>query len=186
MLIFFGTFSLQQAITKREECHNLVGKTHFYAGLCAGAAFAVWADLPLLDCAAAAAAGILGGLAPDLDHRKSKITQKTGMFGFVSSRMLKHRGVLHAPILYVVLAAVLFPCIGVYPLTQAAVCGLLAGALSHLFLDALNPSGIPLLWPLLKKRISLLPIQTGGRIDRLIGRLCLLGAAWCAVCAVLS
>lgn len=107
------------------------------------------------------------------------------MLGFISSRMLKHRGVLHAPILYIVLAAVLFPCIGAYPLTQAAICGLLAGALSHLFLDALNPSGIPLLWPATKKRISLLPIQTGGKIDRLIGRLCLLGAVWCAICAIL-
>ena len=163
----------------------MVGKTHFYAGLCAGTAFAAWAGLPLPECAAAAAAGVLGGLAPDLDHRKSKITQKAGLFGFVSSRMLKHRGVLHAPATYLVLAAVLFACIGAHSLTRAAICGLLAGTASHLLLDALTPSGIPLLWPLTKKRISLLPIQTGGRIDRLIGRLCLLGAVWCAVCAAL-
>lgn len=63
---------------------------------------------------------------------------------------------------------------------HAAIFGAFVGELSHLFLDMLNPSGIPLLWPITRKRISLLPIQTGGKMDRVIGVLDLCLAAWFA------
>lgn len=159
----------------------MVGKTHLCAGLCAGTAFALWADLPLVQTGIAAAAGMLGGVIPDLDHRKSKVTQTAGLFGFFSSRLFKHRGILHTPVVYAVLTAVLTLSLGEHPMVHAAIFGALAGELSHLFLDMLNPSGIPLLWPLTRKRISLLPIQTGGRIDHLIGTLALILTAWLAV-----
>ena len=68
---------------------HILGKTHLCAGVCAGTAFALWADLPLAQAGIAAAAGLIGGVIPDLDHRKSKVTQKTGLFGFFSSHLLK-------------------------------------------------------------------------------------------------
>lgn len=64
---------------------------------------------------------------------------------------------------------------------HAAIFGAFVGELSHLFLDMLNPSGIPLLWPIIRKRISLLPIQTGGQMDRAISILALCLAAWFTV-----
>lgn len=159
----------------------MVGKTHLCAGLCAGTAFALWADLPLAQTGIAVAAGMLGGVLPDLDHRKSKVTQRAGLFGFFSSRLFKHRGILHTPVVYLVLNAILILSLGNHPMIHAAIFGALAGELSHLFLDMLNPSGIPLLWPVTRKRISLLPIQTGGKIDRFIGTLALILTAWLVI-----
>lgn len=153
----------------------MVGKTHLYSGLCAGAGYALWAGLPLVPAALAVSAGMIGGVLPDLDHRKSKVTQKTGILGFCSSHLFKHRGVLHTPIVYFALWGVLTMFVDSDPLTHAVICGLLVGELSHLFLDMLNPSGIPLLWPLTRKRISLLPIPTGGKLDAMLGMAALAG-----------
>ena len=159
----------------------MVGKTHLCAGVCAGTAFALWADLPLAQAGIAAAAGLIGGVIPDLDHRKSKVTQKTGLLGFFSSHLLKHRGILHTPIIYIILSAILTLSFEDSPMIHAAIFGAFVGELSHLFLDMLNQSGIPLLWPITRKRISLLPIQTGGKMDRAIGVLALCLAAWFTV-----
>lgn len=159
----------------------MVGKTHLCAGLCAGTAFALWSNLPLEQAGIAAAAGLIGGVIPDLDHRKSKVTQKTGLFGFFSSHLFKHRGVLHTPIIYIILSTILTMSFVHNPLIHAAIFGAFVGELSHLFLDMLNPSGIPLLWPITRKRISLLPIQTGGKMDRMIGLLSLCLTAWFAL-----
>ena len=43
----------------------------------------------------------------------------------------------------------------------------LAGYFSHLFLDALTPEGVPLLWPL-KVKIGLPLVKTGGMIEKLV------------------
>lgn len=63
-------------------------------------------------------------------------------------------------------------------LLQLAIYGLLVGELSHLLLDAMTPKGIPFLWPLCRRHISLLPIQTDGAIDHFIGRLSLIAAVF--------
>lgn len=138
-------------------------------------------NCPLIPTTLTVAAGALGGVLPDLDHRKSKVTQKFGLFGFVSSRLFRHRGVLHTPVFYMVSSVILFLLVGQSNLLDFVIYGLLAGELSHLLLDALTPQGIPLLWPLCKRHISFLPIPTDGAIDHLIGRLSFITA----VCVLL-
>lgn len=142
----------------------------------AGAGLACTLDCPLIPAALTVGAGALGGVLPDLDHRKSKITKKFSVVGFFSSRMFRHRGILHTPAFYIAAAVILFLLVGKSNLLDFVIYGLLAGELSHLLLDTLTPQGIPLLWPLYKRHISLLPIQTDGAIDHLIGRLSLISA----------
>lgn len=160
----------------------MVGKTHLYAGLCAGAGYALWAQMPLVPAALAVGAAMIGGVLPDLDHPNSKVTKKTGILGFCSSRLFKHRGVLHTPIVYITIWSLLTLFVVHNPLSRAVICGLLVGELSHLFLDMLNPSGIPLFWPLTRKRISLLPILTGSKLDTAIGFVALLEAVFLLLC----
>lgn len=71
-----------------------------------------------------------------------------------------HRGVFHWFGLYAagLLAAA---CLPLSPHAQAAAAGLMIGALSHIALDALNPSGVPLLPLRDRPRCSLPLVSTG-------------------------
>ena len=160
--------------TERKGWYLLIGKTHLYTGLLAGAGLALALDYPLLPTALTAAASALGGVLPDLDHPKSKITQKFGVIGFFSSRLFRHRGVLHTPTFHIAVSLALLLLVGQSSYIQYIIYGLLVGELSHLLLDALTPKGIPLLWPLTRQHISLLPIPTYGMIDHFIGRVSLI------------
>lgn len=142
----------------------------------AGAGFACVCELPLVTAALTAAAGAVGGVIPDLDHRKSTITKKLGLLGFFSSRLFRHRGILHAPMFHCILAAILLLFVNSENYVQFVIFGILAGTLSHLFLDALTPMGIPMLWPFSGRHISLLPISTDGSIDHFIGRISLIAS----------
>jgi inner membrane protein len=80
---------------------------------------------------------ILGASLPD---------QTEGVFGFTASgqrlSILKHRGVTHTPwpwLAVLILGAVIAGFAG------AAIEGLATGALVHIVLDAMSPSGVPLL-----------------------------------------
>ena len=156
----------------------MIGKTHLYTGILAGASLAWALDCSLIPSALTVTAGAIGGVLPDLDHRKSKVTQKFGIFGFFSSRLFRHRGLLHTPVFYLIVSLLLSICAGQSTLIQLTIFGLLAGEMSHLLLDAMTPKGIPLLSPFYRRHISLLPIQTDGVIDHCIGRFSLIAAAF--------
>ncbi len=150
-----------------------------------GASFACVREFSLIPTAITVAAGGVGGLLPDLDHQKSTITKKLGILGFCCSRLFRHRGVLHAPAFYLAATAILALFVGEAGYLQPLLSGLLVGELSHLLLDTLTPKGIPLFWPLYRRHISLLPIQTDGPIDHFIGRLSLIATTFILGCMVI-
>ena len=159
----------------------LIGRTHLYTGLLAGAGLACALDSALVPSALMVTAGAIGGVLPELDHRKSKITKRLGIFGFFSSRLFRHRGVLHTPVFYITISLLLLFCAGQSMPRKFVIYGLLAGELSHLLLDAMTPKGIQLLWPFYRRHISLLPIQTDGTMDHVIGRLSLIAAVFLVI-----
>ena len=110
------------------------------------------------------ALGALGGLIPDIDHPNSKITHQTGFAGAVISRLFKHRGFLHTPVLYAFLWAGLRVWLG----ESLWVDLLFAGIASHLLLDLLNPTGIPLFFPFTKQKIHFAKIRTGSKAEKVI------------------
>lgn len=144
----------------------MLSTTHMLGGAAAamGCMLMVSPDIQLAPVALAASAGIgvVGGLLPDIDHPKSKISNTLRPVNTLISLFFSHRGFFHTPILYLCLA-ILFAW--KRPMSEhisLLMCCLFAGILSHLFLDLLNPGGIPLLFPVSSKRFHLAKIRTGG------------------------
>lgn len=103
-----------------------------------------------------------GSVLPDIDIATSfanKIlkSRKTGTF--------HHRGILHTlfvPIVIYIVYWLVFRNNGILPF--------IAGYISHLLLDMFNPSGVPLFFPLFKRRIKMpVVVETGGIFDKALG-----------------
>lgn len=115
--------------------------------------------------------GVVGGLIPDIDHPKSRISKALRPVNALVSFLFSH----HTPALYFLLYVLwVWKC----PASEYMAGGncLFAGILSHILLDCLNPGGIPLFFPLSSRRIHLAKIKTGGRCESVI-RVLLGGAA---------
>ena len=144
----------------------MTANTHALGGA-AAALLACRLGVPCQAWPAAAAVGAFGGLLPDIDHPSSYLGRRVPLFSDGVNLVFGHRGATHsllAACLFFV-AAFLLACRWVP--TAAAwsfAAYLLAGYLSHLFLDMLNPQPVPLLWPLgYRARFPLPPVfGTGG------------------------
>jgi inner membrane protein len=124
---------------------------------------------PVVAVALSAGVAALAALAPDLDHAGSTLARFAGPVSWALARglarLLKHRGSLHSALAAVaagVLAALLGQRLGLAGL------GLLVGYgwASHVLADALTDRGVPLLWPLRRRRVRPpwgLGPATGGR-----------------------
>jgi inner membrane protein len=110
----------------------------------------------------------LAALAPDLDHAGSTLARVAGPVSRILARglarHLKHRGPLHSP-LAALLAAGFAALLG----ARLDVTGLGPlvgyGWAAHVLADALTDRGVPLLWPLWRRRVRLpwgLGPATGG------------------------
>lgn len=140
----------------------MVGKTHLAIGLAAGVGACILGNLtPLAGVITIAEFG-LGALLPDIDQRNSTISKRVKPVGTVVSTVVGHRTIFHNPLLYLVLGLLAWSTIPVY---MTHVIPLLMGVATHLFMDALNPSGIPVLG----FRLHLCNIHTGSSGDLFLG-----------------
>lgn len=109
--------------------------------------------------------GMVGSLAPDIDHPQSWLGRRLPFISEPISAVLGHRGFTHS-LLAVVVAAVLllFSLTGSFALQEITVAAiaLLLGYLSHLLGDWATNSGIPLMWPSKRKFRSPVQFFTGG------------------------
>ncbi len=147
--------------------------THTPGGIFAVAAFYSLvppANLPTL--AMGLICGGVGGLLPDIDHSNSKITRSTGFVGSLLSKIFPHRGITHAPFFWILLWVALHFTL---PAFSFVFFPLLLGCLSHIFLDALTPKGVPVFLPFHKKYVNLSRITTGGKLEYLVCALLHLG-----------
>lgn len=110
----------------------------------------------------------LGSLLPDIDHPTSTMSKQ---FWFVSFpyRILQfifgkfkatkdfvgHRGITHS-ILFMLIPIVIMAFVH-NPWVWISMTGLTIGMFSHLIMDMLNPMGVPLLLPFVRKKFRLLP-----------------------------
>lgn len=147
----------------------MVGETHLAAGLTAGVAICLTGQLPLVPGAIFIAEAGLGALLPDIDQRNSTINKATKPIGVVVNSVAGHRTIFHDPALYIVLGVAAWLLVPQY---MAYIAPLLVGIATHLFLDALNPSGIPVLG----FRLHLCNIHTGSSGDLFLGVLLRLAA----------
>ena len=122
---------------------------------------------PLVLIALSVGVVAVAALAPDIDHARGTVGRAGGAPGRFAagtvSRVLKHRGPLHSALAAAV-AGVVAELLG----ERLGVTGLGAlvafGWAAHILADALTERGVPLLWPLWRKRLRLpfgLGITTG-------------------------
>ena len=99
-------------------------------------------------------------------------TSKTG--AKLKKFSTKHRGIMHTLLIPSLLIPLLFFVEEYYII--APIAGLIAGYVSHLLADMCTVSGIPILFPLTMKNISLLPVRTGTTWEYIIAFIISAGA----------
>lgn len=140
----------------------MLWRTHFLAGAAAGMLLAGHADIKT----AAISAGVAGvaALLPDLDDPHSKLGRIVPIVSWAVKKVVGHRGPLHsllgAGVVYVLAAT--FLRMGHPYLVPVVV----AGYVSHLAVDSINPQGVPWLWPL-KIHFKIPLVQTGSVLEKL-------------------
>lgn len=144
----------------------MMGYTHFPGGLVAGCVMALLMEQPTIpEVTMVVASGGFGGLLPDIDSPKSKISQMFPPVGFVMSRIFKHRGLTHTLLFWAVLLGICGFCFSELSLLFTA---MYAGVISHLVLDACTTQGCKMLVPFYKKRIRFGKIRTGGGMESFV------------------
>ncbi len=142
----------------------MLGRTHFIAGMAAGAASgAALNGHPLLG----GLLGGVGGLLADIDHPGSILGRLLPFLSIPISIVFPHRTITHT--LWFAIATAFLPVFLLWLCVSAGLnvsiniylAGLyvFAGSLSHLVLDALTNSGIAPFWPISIRIRG--PLQTG-------------------------
>jgi len=133
----------------------LLYKTHVLGGFATG--YLVSGDLWFALVAACFS------LLPDIECTQSFLGRRFRITSHIASRIFGHRQALHSLVGAVAVCSIIFLA-GRYLLPYFFYAAL-AGYLSHLFLDTLNPEGIPWLWPIkFKFRIPI--TEVGGTMER--------------------
>lgn len=137
------------------------GKAHLTTGIVTGVIGAILStplqtSLPLsLICMPIGSA--IGSLTPDIDLPTSKIGHIIKPFSKLINKVFGHRTITHAPLWLIPLLIFwyLFPNIisnPSYLFLQWLLFGYILGFASHLLSDSMTMGGIPLLYPIKKKR----------------------------------
>ena len=143
------------------------GETHKLGGVCTGIITGSlllaqpYTSEKILLTGVLIGGSILGSLIPDIDHKESKIGNKMKITSTIINKLCGHRGITHAPLLYIIIfGALLFPIISsnnfLNTVSFNLTIGIFVGVISHLFLDSLTISGIPFLYPFKKKKYHLI------------------------------
>ena len=150
----------------------MTGKTHLTGGFAVAGLLLTVSPVPPMTAVVVGTAALAGSLLPDIDKRGSKVSNKVGLLGSLVRLFTTHRGVLHDPTLYIGVYAALRLLCDLPGIGWFAVTGLLAGILSHIFLDALTAMGVPVLLldllrlpldgKLKRRKYRLLKLTTGG------------------------
>lgn len=142
----------------------MTGNTHIAAGAVTGLFISSYLHLPILETVIVTSISAFTSLIPDIDNATSKLGRKNKLASFLIQLFIGHRTFFHAPLLYLGL---------VFMIARIDPSGLLAlafglGTGTHLFLDLMNPLGIPLLWPF-SKRYHIANFRSGGAADFVLG-----------------
>lgn len=151
--------------------------THETLGATAALAVCAVAGVDALTTCAAVAASLLGSRLPDADQAGSKIHRRTrlerrsvalGVVGFVLRLPLRlfaaivdHRGATHwlsSAVAITAACGALAAAINAALILPVAV-GIAGGYVMHLLADACTPHGAPLLGPVRRQRVHLLPAR---------------------------
>lgn len=134
----------------------MMARTHLIGGAFAWVVVAHLSHIPI--GIAPIALAMFGSLLPDIDHPKSTFGRKVPFISIPISLIFGHRGITHSLIAVVAIIALLFVSLSAGKAISASIA---AGYLSHLLLDWFTPSGVPLLYPSMKRFSSPVTVRTG-------------------------
>lgn len=142
---------------------------HRIGGFCTGIAFSILTapiEKPIAYIATVTLASVVGSLLPDADEPNSIVGKKLGFISRLIKWSCGHRGLFHTLIFIGVFPLIYYwvkdlPEIQPFSLyIERGVIGLMLGYLSHLLMDMLTVSGVPLLWPIYSRKISIAKLKT--------------------------
>lgn len=123
----------------------MMGSTHAAAGMLAAEIVLGASHAPPILWPAGIALGAVAAILPDIDHPSSFLNQRLPL-GSTAGTALDHRHFTHS-----LVAALLFSLYlhWLWPIVPGVLLNTaVAGYLSHVLIDELNPEGDQLLWPL--------------------------------------
>ncbi len=140
----------------------MLWRTHFLAGAVAGLLATGNADIKTAAISTSVAG--ISALLPDLDDPRSKLGRLVVPASWTVKKLVGHRGPLHS----LVGAGIAFVLASMFLKTNSHLIPVIvAGYLSHLVMDSLNPQGVPWLWPW-GKHFSIPLIPTGSIMEKLL------------------
>ena len=129
-----------------------------------------------------AAAGIVGGLLPDIDHPNSIIRRKLSLLG-APFALIRHRTITHSALCLALLGVIAYLAFIRWPLAAPVLAAAIAGYAAHILADALTVEGVPLLWPVRWRLRGF--FRTGGLADHALELCALLYSAYALLSSIL-
>lgn len=139
----------------------MTGATHLAAGLSIGIGLSILMDASAGTSATITLCTCIGSLLPDIDTSKSRLGHKIAPLSWILRIFVGHREIFHSLIWMFPLVFLAY----LFPSALTVIVSAALGILSHLLLDSITASGVPLFWPF-KYRLSLAKFRCGGIIDR--------------------
>lgn len=154
-----------------------MGHTHILVGMASGLGVATYLHARPLESLVLAGLAGAAALLPDIDHPKSDIRQKLGLLGTFTFGWMSHRGITHTWFLWALLSA-----LALLFLPAPIALALIAGYASHLVLDMMTVSGLPVFWPLSDGKFYVLPrparFRTGRWAESLLDVVLVVALMW--------
>ena len=166
----------------------MMKKTHLKGGIISGLAISYIANNILtgtnpeaLNAMLIISGSAIGSLLPDIDHPQSYMGRKLPLFsGLLNlihkiSKKLKmkrtqkfygHRGFMHSLVFWTLLCLLVF-LVSKNEVLQVLTIGIFIGVLSHILLDVLTVSGVPILMPLTFKNFKIPIVRTNGLSEKI-------------------
>ena len=145
------------------------GTMHLTCGVCVGMTTAYLLNgADPVSLAACGTLGGIGGLLPDIDTPTSMVSKSIPLLPKAINRAFGHRTFTHSLMIPVLIGIVIAWGLSAGWMTKNTLLALicfLAGFMMHLVQDTLTKGGVPWLYPLKKKRFSLLPIRSGNPVE---------------------
>lgn len=137
-------------------------QTHILGGALVGTIICNIYNPDIINSGLIISSSMLGSLLPDIDCKTSYIGNRLKLTSSFVSAFTKHRGITHAPLTAGGLVFLIFFVLNKFiNINLNIFWGLLTGIMSHILLDSFTVQGIPLFYPITKKKFSFCKITTG-------------------------
>jgi inner membrane protein len=137
--------------------------THITTSLSSVILLGEWLPVDVSATSTVAVSGlILGSVLPDLDESRSWIGRRIPVLSTIIKALFGHRSITHSGLILTLTIAAMFH------FSHEFILGLLLGIALHIIADFFSVGGIPLLYPLSKKRSQVALYRTGTWTEMLI------------------